>query len=75
MSVNGTLVEDKMRRFKGEYAHYSFKKCPIYSTLTTAQVPNLRITVHPPTLSQCSGLVLWMVPHREKIRLSGQFLI
>ncbi len=24
MSVNGTLVEDKMRRFKGECAHFSF---------------------------------------------------
>ncbi len=24
-------VEDKMRRFKGECAHFSFKKCPIYT--------------------------------------------
>jgi hypothetical protein len=31
VSVNGTLVEDKMRRFKGEYAHFSFNKCPIYT--------------------------------------------
>jgi hypothetical protein len=31
MSVNGTLVEDKMRRFKGECAHFNFKKCPIYT--------------------------------------------
>jgi hypothetical protein len=31
MSVNGTIVEDKMRRFKGECAHFSFKKCPIYT--------------------------------------------
>ena len=31
MSVNGTLVEDKMRRIKGECAHFSFNKCPIYS--------------------------------------------
>ncbi len=30
MSVNGTLVEDKMRRFKGECPHFSFNKCPIY---------------------------------------------
>ncbi len=30
MSVNGTLVEDKMRRFKGECAHLIFNKCPIY---------------------------------------------
>ncbi len=31
MSINGTLVEDKMRRFKGEYAHFSFNKCLIYT--------------------------------------------
>ncbi len=31
MSVNGTLVEDKMRRFKGECAYFSFNKCPIYT--------------------------------------------
>ncbi len=31
VSVNGTLVEDKMRRFKGECAHFSFNKCLIYT--------------------------------------------
>jgi hypothetical protein len=31
VSVNGTLVEEKMLRFKGEYAHFSFYKCPIYT--------------------------------------------
>jgi hypothetical protein len=31
MSVNGTLVEDKMHRFKSEYAHFKFNKCPIYT--------------------------------------------
>jgi hypothetical protein len=31
VSVKGTLVEDKMRRFKGECAHFSFNKCPIYT--------------------------------------------
>ncbi len=31
MSANGTLVEDKMRRFKGECAHFSFNKCPSYT--------------------------------------------
>ncbi len=31
VSVNGTLVEDKMHRFKGECAHFNFKKCPIYT--------------------------------------------
>jgi hypothetical protein len=30
VSVNGTLVEDKMRGFKGECAQFSFNKCPIY---------------------------------------------
>ncbi len=29
--VNGTLVEDKMRRFKGECEHFRFYKCPIYT--------------------------------------------
>ncbi len=41
MSVNGTLVEDKMRTFKGECSQFSFNKCPIY---TTVQVPNLALT-------------------------------
>jgi hypothetical protein len=31
MSVNGILVEEKMRRFKDECAHFSFKKYPIYT--------------------------------------------
>ncbi len=31
MSVNETLVENKMRRFKGECAQFSFNKCPIYA--------------------------------------------
>jgi hypothetical protein len=30
ISVYGTLVEDKMRRFKGECAHFIFSKCNIY---------------------------------------------
>jgi hypothetical protein len=30
-SVNGTQVEDKMRRFKSKCAHFSFNKCPIYT--------------------------------------------
>jgi hypothetical protein len=29
--INGTLVEDKMRRFKGECEHFRFNKCPIYT--------------------------------------------
>ncbi len=31
VNVNGTLVEDKMRRFMGECAHFKFNKCPIYT--------------------------------------------
>ncbi len=31
MSVNGTLVEDKMRRFKGECAHFWFNNCFFYT--------------------------------------------
>jgi hypothetical protein len=29
--VNGTLVEDKMRRFKGECEHFILNKGPIYT--------------------------------------------
>jgi hypothetical protein len=36
VSVNGWLVEDKIRRFKGEYAHFSFDKCPIYVAYDSA---------------------------------------
>ncbi len=31
MCVNGTLVEDKMRRFKGECEHFILNKGPIYT--------------------------------------------
>ncbi len=31
VSVYGTLVEDKMRRFKGECAYFSFSKCHLYT--------------------------------------------
>ncbi len=31
MRLNGTLVEDKMRRVKGECEHFRFNKCPIYT--------------------------------------------
>ncbi len=31
VSVNGTLIEDKLRRFKDEFSHFSLNKCPIYS--------------------------------------------
>ncbi len=31
MSVNGTQVEDKMLRFKGECGQFSFNRCPVYT--------------------------------------------
>ncbi len=31
MSINGTLVEDKMRRFEGECAYFSSNTCLIYT--------------------------------------------
>jgi hypothetical protein len=34
VSEKGTLVEDKMRRFKGEYEHFSFNNCLIYCMYT-----------------------------------------
>jgi hypothetical protein len=30
VSVYGTLIEDEMRRFKGECAHFCFSKCHMY---------------------------------------------
>ncbi len=42
MSVNGTLVEDKMRRFKGELLSLASTSVPF--TFTTMQVPNLALT-------------------------------
>ncbi len=40
--VNGTLAEDKMRRFEGERANLASRSVPF--TLTTVQVPNLTLT-------------------------------
>jgi hypothetical protein len=31
VGVGGTLVGDKMRRFKGECEHFGFNRCPIYT--------------------------------------------
>jgi hypothetical protein len=47
VSVNGTLVEDKMCTFKGESAHFSFNKCPIYTHKCTilSLIETKRITV------------------------------
>ncbi len=55
VSINGTLFEDKMRRFMGECAHFSFNKC---LTLTMVQVPNLALT-HTKRLTMWSPNKLW----------------
>jgi hypothetical protein len=46
VSVNGTLVEDKMRRCKGECTLYTLYVAAtrVPFTLTTVQVPNLALT-------------------------------
>jgi hypothetical protein len=56
VSVNGTIVEDKMRRCRGECAHFSFNKCPIYThdgasgKFFLALTHTIRITVLIPLL-------------------------
>ncbi len=55
-SVNGTLVEDKMRRIKGECAHFSLKKCPLYTHNSTSAKCSAYETVKTLFLAQvCSG--------------------
>ncbi len=44
MSVNGTLVEDNMCRFKGGCAHFRFKERPIYTYDGAVHVPNVALT-------------------------------
>ncbi len=52
MSVNGTLVEDKMRRFKGECAHFIFDKglTPLFDPLkaqSDSEATVLRVYAYP----------------------------
>ncbi len=65
MSVNGALVEDKMRRFKGECAHFSFQKwCKM-------QVPNLALThTKRITVYGFANAQLWISLYMRKIRFS-----
>jgi hypothetical protein len=43
--VNGTLVEDEMRRFKGECEQFRFNESTsVPFILTTVKVPNLALT-------------------------------
>ncbi len=50
VGLNGTLLEDQMRRFKGECAQFSFNKCPIYThdgaRANLVLTHKKRITVH-----------------------------
>ncbi len=50
VSINGTLFEDKMLRFKGECAHFGFNKYLIYThdgaVLNLALTHTKRITVY-----------------------------
>jgi hypothetical protein len=61
-NVNGTLVEDKMRRFKDECAHFSCNMCPIY-TLDGASTKVLALT-------HTSGSVATLSGHNAKRRLT-----
>jgi hypothetical protein len=44
VSVNGTLIEDKMRRFKGFKCSHFNTSTSVAFTLTTVQVPKLALT-------------------------------
>ncbi len=70
MSVNGTQVEDKMRRFKGECAQFIFNRCPIYthdgasakfSTSSQEMDKSAESTVYPPsgTKNLATSRQLW----------------
>jgi hypothetical protein len=44
LGFNGTLAEEERRRFKGECAHLSFNKGPIYTHDGAKKVPDLALT-------------------------------
>ncbi len=60
MSVNGALFEDKMRRFKSECAHFSFKKCPIY----THDGANAKFSTNSHEMNYSVGFGLWAINGR-----------
>ncbi len=64
VSVNGTLVEDKMRGFKGECAHFSFNKCPIYTQdgASAKFSTNSQETDNSVVLASKSGLKVPLLP-------------
>ncbi len=53
VSVNGRFNEDKMRRFKGECAHFIFNKCPIY----THDVASTKFRTNSHETDNCVGLL------------------
>ncbi len=65
MSANGTLVEDKMRRFKDEYAHFNFNKRPIY----THDGASDKLSINSHETDNSAGLVHIFPPAEEADRL------
>jgi hypothetical protein len=60
VSVHGTLVEDEMRRFKGECVHFSFNKCPIY-TRDSASSTNSHETDNSAYCTRTQGAQSWVL--------------
>jgi hypothetical protein len=54
VSVNGTLVGDKIRRFKRECAHLAFTSVPLI--ITMVQVPNLAL-IHTERITVWGGSI------------------
>ncbi len=63
MSVKGTLIEDKMRRFKGECAQFSFNKCLIY--IHDGASFKFSTNSHEKDNSACVHYTVYSYSHRE----------
>jgi hypothetical protein len=63
MSVNGTCVEEKMRRLRGVNVHILASKSVPF-TLTTVQVSNLARTQHESDYSAYTLTQAWLHSHR-----------
>ncbi len=66
VSVNGTLVEDKMRRFKGEWPHF-IASISVSFTLITVHVPNV-------ALVETKRITVWSVVTPQKCKVKLNFL-
>ncbi len=64
-NVNGSLVEDKMRRFKDECAHFSCNKCPNY----TRDGTSAKFSTY--SLADNSILTIWVIFLRTTSYLSN----